>query len=211
MDPQNKASGSYRWAAFAIVAAVFGWGLYLALGAALHESKDVRKSAVIMACTLAFLVFWLVFLYRPKSDPQAGNWNVASLYSFISSLLANGFVALVYFGMSYFSDLAQGRMLLAALVLAASSSVAVVVGLSRSGQLRGQRYAFAAIVLLVLAGIMGIVALRKSATNATRFASLNGPRIGTRISSEVPSALRAHLVHFQSARTSNPNAGSMRS
>lgn len=194
MSPQNKPSGAYRWGAFAIVVAVFGWGVYLAWGAALNESQDLRKSAIIMACTVVFLLFWLVFLFQPKSDLQIGVWNVASLYSFFSSLLTLGLVALVYFGMSHFSDVAQGRTLLAALVLAGSSSVAVVVGLSRPTPLRGQRFAFVAVLLLLLAAVLGVATLRKSAAKATQFAAIEAATLSVL---ELPPQFHASPTHVR--------------
>jgi hypothetical protein len=168
MNPNRSTRGSYIWPALVLMVAVFVWGAYIAIGAATNEAKDVRKAAMIIGCTIAFLVFWLIFLFRGSVDRTAGEadggrWNVASVLSFIAALGANGMVWPTWLLQEQLADLTQGRLIVAAVATAGFSSVAAVVGLSRKASPRGHRLAFVAAALLVVALVVGVISLNKSA------------------------------------------------
>lgn len=166
--PNRKAP----WPALAIAAAVFGWGIYLAVGAATHESQDVRKSLVIIACIAGFLAFWFLFLFSGRrggsTRVEEGSWNKASQGSLLASLLTNALVAVLLFGSAALSELTQGRILLSALVAGFLSFVLAALGLSQPTANRGKRLGIVAILLLIVALAMAIWAVQLAANPVLR-------------------------------------------
>lgn len=153
-----------KWPALVIAAVVFGWGVYLAIGAATHESHDVRKSVVILACTLMFLIFWFVFLLRaPRGQaavPAKSGW--ASLLAMIASLVTNGLVVLAFVAPDSWSELARGRSLLCALPAGLVSCMLAAIGLSRPAPNAGYRWGLAAFALVGVALVTALVGLAVS-------------------------------------------------
>jgi hypothetical protein len=153
------------WPALAIAAAVLIWGSYIAIGAATHETKDVRKASIIFGCTMAFLLFWFVFLFRTRTNDRASvsTRNPASVIALAGSLLANVLEGMAFLLPAQISDLAQGRLLVSGIALAGLSLVAAVVGLSRPDPQRGKMAGCLAVLLVVTAVAIGVLALKNSA------------------------------------------------
>ncbi len=180
------------WPALAIAAAVFVWGSYIAWGAATHETKDVRKASIIFGCTIAFLLFWFVFLFRLRTTDGSpvGSRNPASIFALVSSLLANILEGLAFLLPAQISDLAQGRLLVGGIALSGLSLVAAVVGLSRPDPQRGKRLAGLAVLLVVSAVAIGVMALKNSAREAVQPGWNHASAAITSPSSKMCSAVR---------------------
>ena len=155
-----------RWPALAIAAVILCWGIYLATGAATHESRDIRKSVVILVCTLVFLIFWCAFLLRaPRDRPDpSSKTNWASLAALVGGVITNGLVLLAFAAPASWSELARGRILVLALPVGLVSSMLAAIGLSRPASHGGHRWGLAAFALLGGALLTALVGLWLSST-----------------------------------------------
>ncbi len=153
-----------------VIAGVLLWGTYLAVGA-FKFNHDIRKSTIVFACTLIFLAGWLVAIAvrqrtvsqtgrddRPAESPadRVVKWNRGSVVSLLGGLASMGLMALAATGTIDSSSMAYRWMLLGAMVAAAGSLVAALIGLSSPIQ-HGRAWAWLGILLLVLAMIIGVI------------------------------------------------------
>jgi ABC-type transport system involved in Fe-S cluster assembly fused permease/ATPase subunit len=57
---ESQSAAARRWT-IVLVAALFGWGVYHAVGAYLFN-HDARRAAVVLVCMALFVSFWLLLL-----------------------------------------------------------------------------------------------------------------------------------------------------
>ncbi|GIW95336.1 MAG: hypothetical protein KatS3mg110_3377 [Pirellulaceae bacterium] len=80
MSDERRANG--KWI-LAIMAAVFVWGTFLAVGAGLFGidpkqgrvtfAPNILRGAIVMGCVLAFLGFWSAALWSRNRRSSAGD------------------------------------------------------------------------------------------------------------------------------------------
>ena len=123
-----------------LLAAVFAWGVYLAVGAALFD-RSLTKGVIVLGCSLAFLLLWAIVLKSKRQAlPQSAqssvagsttkSSNVMSILSFVLSGTAGLIMTAAVSGRFAGTFVSDRRVLFFAFVAALVSAVFAVVGLS---------------------------------------------------------------------------------
>jgi hypothetical protein len=146
------------------------WGVYLAVGATGvfvdAGLLDLRKSLIVLGCSAAFLVFWLVPLRLrsrrtglPVSDHQ---WSWASVLSLVGTLLA----FLLWLATARIRQLegSAGSIYTLGGLAAGLFAVATILALIGASDPRPRRGKLFALLTLLLLGVAVVVLLCVSAT-----------------------------------------------
>ena len=165
-DARTQNSDSARIKTYltgGLLAAVFLWGVYLAVGSFLFD-RSLTKGLIIFGCSIAFLMLWAVVLkfnQGPGSTAQssvagstAARSNVMSILSFLLSGTAGLIMTAAVSGRFAETFVADRRVLFFAFVAALVSAVFAVVGLRDATRERLRSLGFISL-LLCLATLIG--------------------------------------------------------
>ncbi len=141
-----------------LLASVFFWGVYLAVGAFLFD-RSLAKGLIVLGCSLAFLILWAIVLksnkpsvpsdQSPVGASAGSSFNVMSILSFVLSSAAGLIMLGAVSGRFAETFVADRRVLFFAFVAALVSAVFAVVGLSDASRERLRSLGFVSLLLCV--------------------------------------------------------------
>ena len=161
MPPSKPAPGSQRLLAGLLIV-LAAWGIYLAIGATGIFTDvglfDARRSAIVLACSAAFLGFWLGILRRPSATGRSDSADAGPPRN-RASLASVGVIAAAYLlwvaawvawsrGNPANLTFVVGWLSTAGFAIAA---ILALIGLSDPARERGKLWGLLTLALLLLA------------------------------------------------------------